>query len=522
MKKVLIVDDEVPIRQWLEFCIGKMAGYDVVGSARNGEEGYLLFQKTLPDVVIADIRMPVMDGLEMLGLIYEINPAVYTIVLTSHEDFEYARRAMKLGVSEYILKTEITEESLYQALQKGERIKGRDVSKDKMFDSKKEQLYEEMSSRNHFLRSLILKSQAGILTDAVLKEYEIPLEKSEFVALDVMSKQEALSRIFVPENELLLHTMKVPVDTVHTMIIGNINRKNFSGRKNQMEELHRYCGKILEQIPCKIGCSDIYDKLGRLGDAMRQAYDRVRLSFYYPRDNCFSTQNTGKYQLTNGEKYKILFNRELVNQNFRNALQWKNQMMAEVRKEEIAEIEYVKKLYLFFLTSLYHMTKEDVKKIEEQLKEISQEVKAAETLDELDCIMNREFEANAPGRFSDEEYSSPVRNALRYMKEHYAESLTLPDVAFQVGLSPEYLSRLFKEETGIKFVVYLNNLKLKHALRLLETTNLKVYEIAEQVGYSNLSYFSTVFKKNFGQNPFEYKNRFQNPKSNDSQIPRCK
>ncbi|MFR2849305.1 MAG: helix-turn-helix domain-containing protein [Hungatella hathewayi] len=74
------------------------------------------------------------------------------------------------------------------------------------------------------------------------------------------------------------------------------------------------------------------------------------------------------------------------------------------------------------------------------------------------------------------------------------------------GLSSEYLSRLFKEETGVKFVVYLNNLRLKHALRLLETTNLKVYEVAEQVGYSNLSYFSTVFKKNFGQNPFDYKN----------------
>ncbi len=510
MKKVLIVDDEVPIRQWLEFCIGKMEEYQVVGSARNGEEGYLIFQKTLPDVVIADIRMPVMDGLEMLALIYEINPAVYTIVLTSHEDFEYARKAMKLGASEYILKTEITEESLYQALQKGGRIKGEPS------DRKREQLYEEMSSRNHFFRSLILKSQTGFLSDAVLAEYEIPLEKSEFVALDIMTRREEFSRISVPENELLLNTIKVPVDTMHTMLIGNMNRKCFSGRKSQMEELHRYCGQILEQIPCKIGCSDIYDRLGRLGDAMRQAYDRVRLSFYYPRDNCFSTQNTGKYQLTNGEKYKILFNRELVNQNFRNALQWKNQMMAEVRKEEIAETEYVKKLYLFFLTSLYHMTKEDVKRIEDQLKEISKEVMGTETLDELDRIINREFEANGPGRFSDEEYSASVRNALWYMKEHYAESLTLPDVAFQVGLSPEYLSRLFKEETGVKFVVYLNNLKLKHALRLLETTNLKVYEIAEQVGYSNLSYFSTVFKKNFGQNPFEYKNRFQNSKSNDS------
>lgn len=66
------------------------------------------------------------------------------------------------------------------------------------------------------------------------------------------------------------------------------------------------------------------------------------------------------------------------------------------------------------------------------------------------------------------------------------------------------------EETGVKFIVFLNNLKLKHTLRLLETTNLKVYEVAEKVGYSNLSCFSTVFKKNFGQNPFDYKNNCKN------------
>lgn len=99
-----------------------------------------------------------------------------------------------------------------------------------------------------------------------------------------------------------------------------------------------------------------------------------------------------------------------------------------------------------------------------------------------------------------------MRRALAYMEENYGSSITLTDVADHVGLSPEYLSRLFKEDTGMKFVVYLNNLRLKYALSLLKNTNLKVYEVAEKVGYSNLSYFSTVFKKNFGQNPFEYKN----------------
>ena len=121
MIKVLVADDEVPIRQWLEFCINKMEGYQVVGAAANGAEGYSIFRKTVPDIIITDIRMPVMDGMEMLKLIRSINPAVYVAVLTSHEDFGYARQAIKLGASEYILKTEITEESLQQALENGKK-----------------------------------------------------------------------------------------------------------------------------------------------------------------------------------------------------------------------------------------------------------------------------------------------------------------------------------------------------------------------------------------------------------------
>ena len=116
MHRVLVVDDEMPIRQWLEFCINRIEGYEVAGIAANGAEGFSLYRKMLPDIVITDIRMPVMDGLEMMQMIHNLNPAVYTVVLTSHEDFEYARTSIKLGASEYILKTEITEESLGQVL----------------------------------------------------------------------------------------------------------------------------------------------------------------------------------------------------------------------------------------------------------------------------------------------------------------------------------------------------------------------------------------------------------------------
>lgn len=510
MVKVLVVDDEVPIRQWLEFCINRMDGYQVTGKAANGAEGYSAFRKTMPDIVITDIRMPVMDGLEMLKLIQNLNPAVSTVVLTSHEDFEYARQAMKLGASEYILKTEITEESLKQLLDKA----GAGLREHPQ--GGKEKVLEDISNRNHYLRSLVLSRHVGLVTEAMLKEYDIPLERKDFVAIDVMTEETELVKVALPEEGILTHVIKVPLDLNHIIILGNISRDGPRGMGARQELVYRYCRELNSQIDCSVGCSDIYGNLGKLGEAMRQAHERVKLGFYHEREKLFATQTVGRHRITNGEKYKILFSKELVNQNYQKAVRIKADMMAEVRREEVTDIEYLKKLYLFFLTSLFHITRDNVEKVEEQLAVIGQDIMNAQSLDALDRVMDQGFEIHGYSGIGNEEYSAPIRNAIRYMEEHYPVSLALPDVACHVGLSAEYLSRLFKEETGVKFVVYLNNLRLKHALRLLESTSLKVYEVAEQVGYSNLSYFSTVFKKNFGQNPFDYKNNYKNNGSGES------
>lgn len=505
MIRVMVVDDEVPIRQWLEFCISRLDGYEVCGSAANGAEGYSLFRKHMPDVVITDIRMPVMDGLEMLKLIQTVRADVVTVVLTSHEDFEYARKAMKLGTAEYILKTEITEEGLKELLDKCSSGLT-NASSQKM-----EKTFEEMSNRNHYLRSLVLNRNAGVsVTEKHLSEYEIDLEKSDYIAIDVMTgeEDEGPVKIVLPKEELLIHMVKVPLDVKHTIILGNLKKDGPVSGAKQQEQIDHYCRQLLQQLPCKIGCSDIYNKPLRLGEAMCQAYDRVCLQFYQPNTDIFRTQPVGSDRIEHAEKYKIRFSKELVNQNFKKAMEIKDSLIADAGREQVSDINYVKELYLFFLTSLYHMTRDDVDRVEEQLMQLGQQVQDAKSFETLNRLLEQGFEDCCGSGMDSVEYSAPVRSAVHYLEEHYMESPALGEVAACAGVSSEYLSRLFKEETGVKFVVYLNNLRLKHALRLLETTNLKVYEVAEQVGYSNLSYFSTVFKKNFGQNPFDYKNNY--------------
>ncbi|MBM6901218.1 helix-turn-helix transcriptional regulator, partial [Gemmiger formicilis] len=97
----------------------------------------------------------------------------------------------------------------------------------------------------------------------------------------------------------------------------------------------------------------------------------------------------------------------------------------------------------------------------------------------------------------DDHYSPAIRDAIAYLKAHYREKISLSMVAQAVNFNAEYFSRLFVRETGMNFTVYLNSLRMRQAVELLEHTDKKVYEIAEEVGYSSLSYFSTAFKKSF-------------------------
>lgn len=501
MLKVLVVDDEMPIRQWLEFCIGKIEGAMLAGAAAHGAEGYSLFRKTSPDVVITDIRMPVMDGLEMIRMIRNLDPAVYTIVLTSFEDFEYARQAMSLGASEYILKTEISDESLKKSLEKAARAIGGAAGDGKSI--------EDMADRNYLLRSMVLGEVPSPCRGGILDEYGIRLSDGPFYALNVCTEEEGIM-IHRPKTGFLQNSMKFPVDSRNVMIVGNVAGEYEDGLALRAA-CREYCGEILEQASCWIGISDVRNGRERLSEAMMEAHRRAQRRFYRPKERLFPSGSMWNWHMADEEKYKILFSKQLISQNMAKAAQVKNQALQAAEEEEPLDVEAVKRLFGHFMVSVLHMTKEDIGRVEEEVRRMRETLEQCGTMAELKALVNRVFEERGLGNGEEKEYSQAVRRAISYMEEHYGASIALTDVAAHVGLSAEYLSRLFKEDTGMKFVVYLNNLRLKHAITLLERTNLKVYEVAEKVGYSNLSYFSTVFKKNFGQNPFDYKNRMGRP-----------
>lgn len=497
MLKVLVVDDEMPIRQWLEFCICKMDGVSFAGAASNGAEGYSMFRKSLPDVVITDIRMPIMDGLEMIQMMKNLNPAVYTIVLTSFEDFEYARKSVSLGASAYILKTEISDKSLRELLKKAELSLGKG-------EAGEDQKMEAMSDRNYFLRSLVLRDAPVPCRELAMEEHGIRLKDGTFygICVFVENREEMVHR---PKLEFLDNPMRFPLDEQTFLIVGNVN-KIYRDSLSIRERCSEYCQAILEQASCIVAVSNPYEKRTGISEAMIEAYRRIGNRFYHPEVRVFTGGDVWNWKFREEEKYKIRFSRCLIAQDMKRALQIKNQMLEKVEEEQPLDVHSVKQLACHFMVSVLHMTSENIERAEEEVKLIRETVESCTNIRQLKQIMDQFFREKGLDSDDRKEYSQAVRKAIAFMEENYGTGIGLSDVAASVELSAEYLSRLFREETGFKFIVYLNNLRLKHAVELLENTNLKVYEVAERVGYSSLSYFSTVFKKNMGQNPFEYKN----------------
>ena len=496
MLKVLVVDDEAPIRQWLEYCVDRFDGFTVAGAAASGAQGLALYRRELPNIVVSDIEMPGMDGLEMLRQMQQLHPA-YAIILTSHEDFSYARRALTQGTAEYLLKTEITMDSFRQVLEKAAKaIRAQGFSGGGDMERAAQRL----------LQQLAREGSREPLTAQVLRRQGVALEDGLLVAADLWSRDgAALPRLrqVVAELPGLDNLCMVPLGYDHLLVAANLRREG-------AYQLAVECFQSLS-LPCVAGLSGLTRSLQALPEALRTAQARCRLHFYHPERRVFWRESVGVTVPRRVETWQVSFSKELFAQRFQEAAAIKDRAVREILDDCPTDLEAVKGLCAFFASTLLHLTLEQTGGWEARLEEVEGRIAAAPDMGQLTAILDQVFAPFASGLPRPASCSEPIRSAIAYMKAHYAEKLTLGAVAGHVSFNPEYFSRRFTKETGLNFVTYLNNLRMGRAVELLERTDKKIYEIAEEVGYSSVSYFSTAFKKTFGQNPNEYQLRARRP-----------
>ena len=499
MMNVLAVDDEAPIRQWINYCIGRMDGFTCT-TAASAQEGIRAFQDIHPEIVISDIEMPGVSGLEMLQQISRDDPDVYLIVLTSHGDFDYARTALKLGTSEYMLKTEMTEQSLQALLEQA----GREVG------AKAKDKTSEIVSREHFLQAVALHKNEEKITAELLRTYGMNFSEAPILAIDCWNGDgQEFSSMQAEKLPMLQNVVMFTVTADHSIIAANTSSL-YLALLHMMKKAWQEIFGERKHVCC--GMSDVFDTPDKLPLAIDQARKRCTLCFYEPGEKMFFDVPVPEDGIPGEDAFRMEFMRLLMNQEFTAAYEHCLKFSKSISENKTSDIQAVKKIFISSAASFFHFAANSPEEADAQTEDIKQAVMKCQDFQQVMQAVDAACSPFLQDINASSGMTAPIRQAAAYMEQHCAQKLTLGEIAEQAGFSPEYFSRIFSRETGVNFVTYLNNLRMKKAVILLETTNLKVYEIAEKVGFSSLSYFSTAFKKKFGQNPYEYQVNYQRGK----------
>lgn len=531
MYKVLFVDDEILIREAVsENTPWSEAGFSLIGTAENGREAIRLMEQECPDVLLTDIRMPIMDGLELAAYVQEHFPDTKVMIISGHDEFEYAKRALKYGVSEYILKP-ITSQELCEELLK---IKGKldSVNNERENVKKIQRAYHDNLPmlRDLFLNKVIegngsrsdLSGQLAHFSIRLYGEYQsvcmvVKEDSSEFYAkYQDLNKDLIDFAIYnisheIAEEYVQIHCFRNMND--HTVFVCS------AGSEKELQELITEYGEriIMEMKKCmKTKVSILVGETVTKPFDWQQSYENAKqaeefrflledCSFIYGKDFVMKTEYSGMKTAAWNERLVLLIK---TNQ-----------------QEELKEA--VEELFLEFREKLFER-----KVIFIHIQNIVLTVLITLEESEMDLGGNFEKESSFISRLSEYEHLHEIKEeflkyclalakgivgkresvnqkqavlALDYIEKNYMNAgMSLNTVCEYLSVSTSYFSTIFKAYTGETFIETLTRVRMEKAKKLLETTSLKNYEVALEVGYSDPHYFSSIFKKQTGKTPGEY------------------
>lgn len=515
MYHILIVDDEFLVRLGLKTTIDWSAhGYYVVGEAANGKEALDMVRSLHPDIVLVDIQMPLLDGIQFISEAKKINQNISFIILSNHESFQYAKQAMKLGVSQYLLKSEINADTLLATLESVhiERNSGKDPS----------QL--PGPARKAYLAGVLSKTPINTRFSGELTEAppEGLFPERNYVAIKFFcnvglmneSSVNMLGKMMASlvEDEFpgvtfckTLYQMHYFMTLICPVLPGQDAGNHFLDKSSSIGRKLRYYFSVTLKggISLEQG-ADIPELLTQAEWARQQCFfceaDFVR----YDASFLGSPKSDSYYQVSNSKISGYLA--EGNKEGLRSYIQ---DIFKELREKR--SYSSVHHTFIDFLSAaksgLEKLELNNVDSIKNKLDYDNWNLLSS--VDETESYICDVFESILTGRHaSAPEYSASVRKAIAYIEEFYASNITLEEIADHIEISKSYLSMLFKQETGINLVAFLNQYRIGQGKKLLTTTNLKIYQIADAIGFGSPYYFSKVFKTMTGMQCKEYRDTF--------------
>lgn len=502
MRKILIVDDDALARMFLWRCFPwEERGYLIAGEASDGAEALALVESLSPDIVLTDIRMPVMDGIALLSRLRENGFDGGILVLSCHDEFAIVKEAMRLGADDYLRKSALDEQTLQKALElamnacdrrraaaqerallrrmaeKGSRQSQRELMEALLTrDAGWEEQYRETQAaglRYRYYRCAVLIADASQTGSSQARElFEVCRQTAAGRTAEVVELGRARCAMLYDFSDLP-STMQQN-DILHT----------------QSAELHQRMHEAL-----RLGLSAVCEGGGAIARALRQATEALQMSFYGHEIWQFDEQRRMSRRpppaaeafaaalpamLKAGDEARLEARFAAVLKAFAHdrvlpavVLDWLKQCdtAAGVRTDELPPPE--------------------------QLKHCGAHLDAYRAR-----LRNLALPAGAAG------VSPAVAKAVQYVRTHYTEPIGLGHAARSVGLSSPYLSRAFKREVGMGLNEFLLHCRLEHVAEQLTSGNRTIKQIAAEAGFQDYQHFCKMFKKKRGVTPAQYRKEY--------------
>lgn len=515
MKKVLIVDDEFLVRLGLKTTIDwESHGYVIAGEASNGKEALELFDKINPDILLTDIKMPIMDGFQLIEEIRKKKKNTQVVILSHYDEFSYAQKALRMGALQYILKSEMNEANLI------------DLLHNLQSDSKEE--VRASSQKQNSCEEYLMEQLFGKAADDDLTPSTLTLPKKDLFpeAFHVILKGFCDTSMLTEDSGAMLSdTVKSLLDSTFDGAITSSSyyKKQFyfttilqpqshnSGREAWTSDRARQLIRNIRQY------FDVVVQIGISRGGMPERFPEMLHEAEKARKSCFFTSDGigiyGEFATGGKDQVKVSHTKlsVAIEENKHDALMG---YIREVFENIRLQTDYAifKSAFIDFLAiaksicEVYHLGQApslpETKFSYDTVNAIPFIETAQKYVEDLYLAIADAKETHEPS------YSSAVRACIGYIKKHYNENISLTDAATASDISSSYLSLIFKQETGVNFSNYLTEFRVEQAKKMLAGTNRKIYEIAEDVGFSSPYYFSKVFKEVTGLTCKEYKDKY--------------
>ncbi|MFB9275417.1 response regulator transcription factor [Cohnella cellulosilytica] len=524
MYKVMIVEDEVIVRIGLKNSMDwSKYGMEVVADVSNGAEALAVYERDRPDLIVTDLKMPIMDGMELISAIRKQDQDTRILILSCLEEFEYARKAANLKVSGYILKLTMTigemEEvlaSVREELRQRGQVSPAALNRRMNLETLKEKLIKDYLFYGVYSDSEL---------DQLLKHMNAWIKPDRIMMAIVETGQHfrLLERFNDERGELIHFTV---LNVLNEILAKHRLGEAFHDRDNRYmlllsfedplseEELRLKLNELLDNIRKAMNTYfnvPVFGYVSSLGQGFaswKKMYQQCSegmsaryfsaSSFVFASDRVYAREDAGWKEAVKAACARW----ERLGGTCRRDLQREVELRME-RQPPYSEAEWKR-----LLAGLADWTCRYLGLPEEQDSPSSgDKIMGSPTIHDSVQVWETHLEETAKLREAVRSVSKEVADAVQYVHRRYDQNLSLRDISDYVRLSPNYLSLLFKKEMGMNLIEYLTEYRIDKAKELLRSTSLKTYEIADNVGVKDSAYFSRIFKKTTGMSPLEFRKK---------------